>query len=99
MSDEQVQRRKRVSDGGLGRSEDPTMPVRILPEGANTNAAPNSASANSPGEWVLNYGDDPAQDEPTTRLPAEVEGNRALRPGTLYTPATTPNPQVASQPR
>jgi hypothetical protein len=86
MGEEHVQRRKRVSDGGLEQRESDPGSVRILPE-SDSKALPPTESA---GEWVLEFGGKSVPDDPTTRLPAHDDAARPpLRPGTLYTPAAT----------
>ncbi|HKP54483.1 MAG TPA: DUF4230 domain-containing protein [Chloroflexia bacterium] len=87
MGEEHVQRRKRVSDGGLEQRDSDPGSVRILPENKPTPAPP----AESGGEWVIEFGGKAAPDDPTTRLPANEDPSRPpLRPGTLYTPAAAP---------
>jgi hypothetical protein len=86
MGEEQVQRRKRVSDGGLEQRESDPGSVRILPD--NDNRAVPPPSTESGGEWVIEFGGKSASDDPTTRLPVNDDASRpSLRPGTLYTPA------------
>ncbi len=95
MGEEHVQRRKRVSDGGLEQRDSDPGSVRILPE--NDSKAIPAPPTESGGEWVIEFGGKSAPDDPTTRLPANDDAARPpLRPGTLYTPAATqlmPSPQ------
>jgi len=88
MGEEHVQRRKRVSDGGLEQRDIDPGSVRILPE--NDSKAIPAPPTESAGEWVIEFGGKSAPDDPTTRLPANDDASRpSLRPGTLYTPAAT----------
>ena len=91
MGDEQVQRRKRVSDGGLEQLVPGPGPVRILPD--DNDSTPTPPTSESGGEWVLEFGGKTAPDDPTSRLVVEDDVPPSVRPGTLYTPAAARDPQ------
>lgn len=94
MGSEQSQRRKRVSDGGLGQLDQGNPPARILPDASNGNSAA-TPSADEQYEWVLEFGGNAPADDPTARLPQGEPGRPHIHSATLSAPAQ-PAPQHPS---